>query len=142
LKITIVDSLGKRTQFLNHLVEQLGLSDVEIVHSRAEEYAINHRENYDVVTARAVARLNILSELCIPLVKENGVFITMKGQSGQEELIEANRAIQTLGCELINEHTFSLPQEGGMRSVMVFKKKYKTPNKYPRNYGQIKNKPL
>ncbi|QVK17884.1 16S rRNA (guanine(527)-N(7))-methyltransferase RsmG [Mycoplasmatota bacterium] len=142
LKITIVDSLGKRIQFLNHLIKKLDLNEVNMVHSRAEEFSVNNRESYDIVTGRAVARLNILSELCVPLVRENGKFIAMKGQTGHEELQEAKNAIKTLGCELKAVHEFSLPLNGGSRNILIFTKKHKTPNKYPRNYSQIKNKPL
>lgn len=142
LKITIVDSLGKRIQFLNHLIEKLDLDEINTVHSRAEEFSVNYRESYDIVTARAVARLNVLSELCVPLVKEKGQFIAMKGQSGQEELKEAKNAIKSLGCELEAAHEFSLPLNGGSRNILIFTKKHKTLNKYPRNYSQIKNKPL
>ncbi len=142
LKITIVDSLGKRIKFLNHLIKELALKDVETVHHRAEKYAISNRETFDVVTARAVARLNILAELCMPLVKIKGKFIAMKGQSGLEEWMEARKSIHSLGGSLFDKHEFSLPFDGGLRNILVFTKNNKTPNKYPRNYSQIKNKPL
>lgn len=142
LKITIIDSLGKRIDFINYLVKMLDLKDVEAYHARAEDFAKQKRETFDVVTARAVARLNILSELCIPLVKVNGEFIAMKGQSGFEELQEANNAITTLGCKLATQYEFNLPEDAGKRLIFAFTKITKTPNKYPRNYGQIKNKPL
>lgn len=142
LKITIIDSLGKRIDFINYLVKMLDLKDVEAYHARAEDFAKQKRETFDVVTARAVARLNILSELCIPLVKVNGEFIAMKGQSGFEELQEANNAITTLGCKLATQYEFNLPEDAGKRFIFAFTKITKTPNKYPRNYGQIKNKPL
>lgn len=142
LKLTIIDSLGKRIDFIKHLVKVLDLQDVETYHARAEDFAKLNREAFDIVTARAVARLNILSELCIPLVKVNGQFITMKGQSGLEELQEAQKAVTTLGCKLDKQYEFNLPYDAGKRFILVFTKIMKTPNKYPRNYGQIKNKPL
>ena len=142
LDITIVDSLGKRIEFLNLLYKELDLKGIVAIHSRAEEFSLKYREKFDYVTARAVARLNILAELCIPLVKLNGSFISMKGATGKEELQEANKAVKTLGCvqkELID---FSLPNEGGTRNIIIFEKIKPTPLKYPRNYGQIKKKPL
>jgi 16S rRNA (guanine527-N7)-methyltransferase len=142
IDITIVDSLGKRIDFLNSLYKELNLVGIKAVHSRAEDFSLEHRESFDYVTARAVARLNVLAELCIPLVKLGGAFISMKGTTGFEELQEANNSIKTLGCiqkELIH---FSLPEEGGERNIIVFEKVKQTPLKYPRNYGQIKKKPL
>ncbi len=142
LNITIVDSLGKRIKFINEVIYKLGLKKIVAINSRAEEFVNEYRECFDYVTARAVARLNILSELCIPLVKLDGKFIVMKGQTGQEELDEAKRAISILGCTLEFKYFFSLPFAGGMRSVIALIKTSKTPDKYPRNYSQIKNKPL
>lgn len=142
LKVVIVDSLNKRIEFLKHLIKELGLEDVQAIHHRAEEYAQTKRESFDIVTARAVARLNILSELCLPLVKENGLFIALKGSSAQEEIEEAKQAIKTLGGTFKESIDFQLPEEGGSRSLIIIHKKKKTPLKYPRNYGQIKKKPL
>lgn len=97
---------------------------------------------FDIVTARAVARLNILSELCVPLVKEGGYFIALKGQTGQEELVESQQALDTLGVKIIDVKRIKLPEEAGSRTNIYTKKYKKTPSKYPRAYGQIKNKPL
>lgn len=141
LKITIIDALGKRIKFLNYLVSLLKLNDVSAIHTRAEEYAKDNRESFDYVTARAVARLNILSELCIPLVKIGGKFIAMKGSS-DEELQESVKGIKILGAEINDNVKFNLLNEGGKRNILIFKKITKTPNKYPRNYSKIKNKPL
>mgnify|MGYP003293869646 CR=1 FL=1 len=94
LKITIVDSLNKRITFLNHLVKELQLTNVKAIAARAEEYATDHREQYDIVSARAVARLNILDELCLPLVKVGGMFISLKGNQGLIEVEEANKGIE------------------------------------------------
>ena len=142
LKMDLVDSLGKRVNFLNHVINETKLKDIQAYHSRAEEYAGRHRESFDIVTARAVARLNILSELCVPLVKEEGYFIALKGQTGEDELIESKRALETLGVQIIDVKQIELPDEAGSRTNIYTKKHKKTPNKYPRAYGQIKNKPL
>lgn len=142
LKITIVDSLTKRITFLNHLVKVLELHDVKAVSARAEEYAIDHRESFDIVTARAVARLNILDELCLPLVKLNGDFITLKGLKAKEELSEAKRGIEILGGQVVKEVDFSLSDENDYRNNIFIHKVKATPQKYPRAFGQIKKKPL
>src|SRR5699024_10387098 len=99
LRVTIVDSLIKRITFLEHLTDELGLKDVTLVHDRAETFGQNkkYREKYDIVTARAVARLSVLSELCLPLCKKNGTFIAMKGAKASEELQDAKQALSTLG---------------------------------------------
>ena len=142
LKITIVDSLTKRITFLKELTHQLGLENVEAISARAEEYAIKHRESFDIVTARAVARLNILDELCLPLVKVGGDFITLKGLKAKEEYEEAKKGIATLGGELYKEEDFTLTDENDHRCNMYIKKKKSTPSKYPRQFSQIKKKPL
>ena len=142
LKITIVDSLSKRITFLNHLVKELDLDNVKAIAARAEEYAENHRESFDIVTARAVARLNILDELCLPLVKVNGYFITLKGRIWQEELKEAGNGIKILGGEVIKQVDFSLASLDDQRCNIYIKKIKNTPNKYPRPFGKIKKKPL
>ena len=142
LKMDLVDSLGKRVNFLNHVIAETKLENITAYHSRAEEYAAKHRESFDIVTARAVARLNILSELCFPLVKEGGYFIALKGQTGDEELVESKHALETFGVEIIDVKHIELPEEAGSRTNIYTKKYKKTPKKYPRAYGQIKNKPL
>ena len=142
LKMDLVDSLGKRVNFLNHVIAETKLQNIKAYHSRAEEYADKHRESFDIVTARAVARLNVLSELCVPLVKEGGFFIALKGQTGDEELKESKKALETFGVEIIEVKHIELPEEAGTRTNIYTKKYKKTPNKYPRAYGQIKNKPI
>lgn len=142
LKMDLVDSLGKRVNFLNHVISELGLENIKAYHSRAEEYASTYRESFDIVTARAVARLNILAELCVPLVKEDGYFIALKGQTGDEELEEAKGALNLLGVKIIDTKHIELPENAGMRTNIYTKKYKQTPNKYPRPYGKIKNKPL
>ncbi len=142
LNITIVDALSKRINFLNMLCEKLQLDNVNCVHARAEDYAKEHRESFDLVTARAVASLPILSELCIPLVKVQGHFFVLKGSNGFEELDSAKNAITKLGCVVTNSYEYALPFNYGERTFFMLEKRYKSPSKYPRNFGQIKNKPL
>lgn len=142
LKITIVDSLTKRITFLKHLANVLKLENVTAISARAEEYAKDHRESFDIVTARAVARLNILDELCLPLVKINGDFITLKGLKAQEELKEAKAGIEKLGGKVTKEIDFTLTDENDHRSNIYIHKIKKTPSLYPRTFGKIKKKPL
>lgn len=142
LKLTIVDSLNKRILFLDTVVEELGLTDVKPVHARAEEYIEYNRETFDLATARAVARLNMLAELCLPFVKIGGVFVAMKGASGKEELSEAAVGLKTLGGQIKAEITLQLPEEESQRAIIVVEKVKATPKKYPRAFGQIKKRPL
>lgn len=141
LQVTIVETLGKRITFLKALCEQLQLDDVSCVHARAEDYAKEHRESFDFVSARAVANLPMLSELCIPLVKMNGYFIAMKGANGEEELELAQKAITTLGCKEV-QRNFKQLSDGSKRVNFVFEKVRSTPKKYPRAFAQIKKNPL
>lgn len=142
LDVTIIDSLNKRIVFLNELVKKLGISNVTPIHGRAEEYAAEKRETFDVVTARAVARLNILIELCIPFVKKGGLFIAMKSKEAFDELNEAMAGIKLLGGEVVSKLDFTLPHDMGERELIVIKKVKDTPMKYPRKFSIIKNKPL
>lgn len=144
LKITIVDSLKKRITFLNHLAEQLELTDVSFYHDRAELFGKNEafREKYDVVTARAVARMSVLTELCLPLCKVNGTFIAMKGPNMEEELSDSKRAVSILGGEVTEMHTFQLPEDNGERNIALIQKVKKTPKKYPRKPGVPNKTPL
>ncbi len=144
LHVTIVDSLNKRITFLNHLSEQLKLENVHFVHARAEEFGQNtkYREQFDVVTARAVARLSVLSELCVPLVKNGGYFVALKAAAGPDELKDAQKAITTLGVELKKEYAFLLPVEESERTLYVFDKVKNTPKKYPRKPGVPNKTPI
>lgn len=144
LKVTIVDSLNKRITFLQTLVDQLGLSDVQLYHDRAETFGQNQafRESFDVVTARAVARLNVLSELCLPLVKKEGYFYALKAAKSEEELTEAKPAIATLGGKFIDEKDLTLPITGDERHILVIQKKKVTPKKYPRKPGMPNKQPI
>ncbi|WP_102693430.1 16S rRNA (guanine(527)-N(7))-methyltransferase RsmG [Rummeliibacillus pycnus] len=144
LKVTIVDSLNKRIQFLNHLSDVLHLEHMHFVHSRAEDFGqiTTYREQFDMVTARAVARLSVLSELCIPLVKSGGQFVAMKAASGEEELKDAQKAISILGTKLFEKFEFSLPIENSERTIYVFEKIKNTPKKYPRKPGVPNKSPI
>ena len=142
LKVTIVDSLNKRIKFLNLVKDELGLTDCNFVHARAEEFGQNkeYRESFEIVTARAVARLNILSELCLPLVKKNGYFLSLKAQKAEEETKEATNAIKILGGKLEKDLNFEI--EGEERHILEIRKAKETPNKYPRKAGTPNKKPL
>lgn len=144
LEITIVDSLNKRIQFLTHLSEQLKLTNVNFVHARAEEFGQNplYREKFDIVTARAVARLSVLSELCVPLVKTGGQFVAMKAAAAQDELVDAKKGLTILGAEKKEEFTFLLPIEDSERSLFIFDKIKSTPKKYPRKPGVPNKTPI
>lgn len=144
LKVTIVDSLNKRITFLNTLVETLGLKDVQCFHDRAETFGQNKefRASFDVVTARAVAKLSVLSEFCMPLVKKQGYFLALKAAHTEVELEEAKKAIAILGGKVEGDVSFDLPYEGGNRHVVTILKTKETPNKYPRKPGLPLKKPL
>lgn len=141
-KVTIIDALNKRINFLNDLVTELGLTNVVALHERAEDFAKVKREVFDVVTARAVARLNVLSELCLPLTRVGGYFIAMKGQDGKNELSEAKNAIETLGGKFERVISLELPDSAGARDIIIIKKVKETPKKYPRAFSKIKERPL
>lgn len=143
IEVTIVDSLNKRIQFLGHLSEKLNLSGVQFVHARAEDFGqSDHREKYDLVTARAVARLSVLAELCVPLVKNGGVFAAMKAASAPDELKDAEKALEKLGVKNENIHSFQLPVEESERYIQVFRKFKTTPKKYPRKPGVPNKSPI
>jgi 16S rRNA (guanine527-N7)-methyltransferase len=141
-KVTIIDALNKRIKFLNDLILELGLKNVIALHERAEDYAKIKREFFDVTTARAVARLNILSELCLPLTKVGGYFIAMKGQGGNEEIKEATKGIEILGGHVEKVISLELPDNAGARDIIIIKKIKETPKKYPRAFAKIKERPL
>ncbi|WP_088072063.1 16S rRNA (guanine(527)-N(7))-methyltransferase RsmG [Gottfriedia luciferensis] len=144
IRLTIVDSLQKRITFLNHLAKELQLENVTFVHDRAETFAkkAGMRESFDVVTARAVARMSVLTELCLPLVKQNGYFVALKGAAGEDELEKAKYAIKTLGGEVKSTNHFTLPGEESDRNIVIVEKKRKTPTKYPRKPGTPGKEPL
>src|SRR5699024_3921638 len=144
LKITIVDSLKKRIGFLDHLADKLTIEHVEFYHDRAETFGQNKkfRQQFDLVTARAVAKMSVLSELCLPLVKTKGRFVALKGPNVQTELDEASQAIKVLGGELKELISVDLPNDQGERSLIVLDKIKSTPKKYPRKPGTPNRSPL
>jgi 16S rRNA (guanine527-N7)-methyltransferase len=144
IEVTIVDSLNKRISFLNHLANELKLENVHFIHDRAETFGVNplYRENFDVVTARAVARMSVLSELCLPLVKVGGHFIAMKAAHANDELANGKKAITTFGGRLEEMFTFTLPMEESERNILIIKKAKQTPKKYPRKPGTPGKTPI
>ena len=144
IQITSLDSTSKKIDFVNLAAEKLDLANIHGVAARAEEYIQKTGAKYDYCTSRAVARLNILSELCIPYLKIDGVFLAMKARSGQDELDEALAGIKKLGGEYINTVSFEIhgDEEDFSRNIIVVEKRSKTPSAYPRRYGQILKKPL
>lgn len=144
LQITIVDSLKKRITFLNELAKELQLENTFFYHDRAETFAKRKesREQFDVVTARAVAKMSVLTELCLPLVKQEGLFVAMKAANADEELEAAEKAIKLLGGNVQAVHSFTLPIEESERNLIIVKKVKKTPNKYPRKPGTPNKMPL
>lgn len=141
LKITLIDSLNKRIEFLKIVIKELNLNNIEAIHTRAEEYAIKNIEKFDVVTSRAVAPLNILLELSIPLLKINKYFISYKGNISRE-IIESENALKQLDSKIDKIEEFELPKENSNRTIIKIKKINKTNKKYPRKFSEIKKKPL
>ena len=137
--LTLLDSLGKRMNWLETILPQLGV-DAKCVTARAEEAVVAVRESYDVATSRAVARLNVLLELTAPFVKVGGFVLAMKGTAAMEELEEAKKAIKVLGLKL--EEVREFPVDGTAHTVIVLKKVAPTPAKYPRRFAKIKQAPL
>lgn len=142
LELTLLDSLDKRINFLKNTCERLGFDDVECIHARAEEAPADYRGAFDVVTSRAVARLALLCELCIPMVKKGGTFIAMKGPDCAEELREAKRSIAVLGGRLERVADYTVPGTDITHSAVIIRKVSDTPPKYPRRWAQIKKQPL
>lgn len=143
IKLTLLDSLQKRLNFLDTVLSELSL-DAKLIHSRAEDGGqnIDLRESFDFVVSRAVARLNVLAEYCLPYARLSGSFIAMKGPDAENEIVDGRKAIQTLGGKIKNIHSFSLLLNGGERTIIEIEKIAPTPDKYPRSYGKIKAKPL
>ncbi len=142
IRLTLLDSLNKRLNFLDAVLGELGI-EAELVHKRAEEggQSIDFRECFDFAVSRAVARLNVLCEYCLPYVRLSGNFIAFKGEAG-DELAEASRAISVLGGKKKNIFKFELPQGCGARTLIEIEKNQPTPDKYPRPNGKIKSNPL
>ncbi|MBP3921236.1 MAG: 16S rRNA (guanine(527)-N(7))-methyltransferase RsmG [Bacilli bacterium] len=141
LHVTLVDSLKKRIIFLKKVIEELKLENIEAIHARAEEFAQNNREKYDVVTSRAVAQLNILLELSIPIIKTNKYFISYKGNISQE-IIESQNALKQLNCKIEKKLEFELPIEKSNRTLLKIVKEKSTSKKFPRKYSEIKKRPI
>ncbi|MBP1994603.1 16S rRNA (guanine(527)-N(7))-methyltransferase RsmG [Paenibacillus eucommiae] len=144
LKVTIVDSLNKRIIFLKELVDKLELNNVECIHGRAEDVSRMpaYRDQFDLVTARAVAKLSVLNELCLPFVKKDGHFIAMKGSEIEEELLDAAYSISELKGKVVQVDRMELPSEHSIRHIVVIKKRFATPAKYPRKAGLLNKNPL
>lgn len=137
LKITLLDSLQKRVNYLNEIIKELDLKNIEAIHTRAEDYAKQNREKFDIVTARAVANLKILSELCIPMVKVNGLFIAMKANI-EEEIENSTEILKKLDSKIEKIETFYLPIENSIRNIIMIQKQKTTNNLYPRRIEKMK----
>ena len=143
LEVTIIDSLNKRIQFLHLLAEELGLKGVHFYHGRAEDFAQDKlfRAQFDLVTARAVARMQVLSELTIPFLKVDGRLIALKASSAEDELKQAKNALNLLFAKVLENVDYQLPN-GDPRTLTIVEKKKETPNKYPRKAGVPNKRPL
>jgi len=146
LEVTLIDSLGKRVDFLNEVIEHLGLRGIAAIHARAEEsgHSIEHREQYDCCVTRAVSALPVISEYCLPLVRVGGTFIAYKGPDHLEELRSAGHALEILGSDEAQLQTYNIgpPGDRASRALIVISKTRNTPAKYPRRAGKPNKKPL
>ena len=144
VKATLIESMQKRCEFLRAAAALEAMPPVTVVTARAEEagQTREHRERYDVVTARAVAKLHILAELCLPLVKPGGIFIAMKGPGAEEEIAEAKRAVAAMGGGNVQVVNYSIPGSDRTRCAVVIHKLSATPKQYPRRYAKIVKTPL
>lgn len=140
INIVLLEPNNKKVLFLNEVINKLNLKNISVNNQRSEDYCRQHYQQFDYVTARAVASLNILCELCLPLIKTGGFFYAMKGPKAQEELKEAQNAIAELSCQYVEEEKFEI--NDSTRIIIKIQKKGNTPKKYPRNFGQIKKRPL
>ncbi len=141
MQLTLLDAQRKRVDFLREVCDALGYDDISCIHARAEELT-TLRERFDFALARAVARLNILAELCLPCVKVGGAFLALKGPGAADELTEAERALRTLGGSVEEVFDYALPGEPLQHKIVVIRKVAPTPKQYPRRYAQIKKSPL
>lgn len=144
LKVTLLDSLNKRIDFLNHVINELSLTNIIAVHGRAEDYikGDNIRESFDLCVSRAVSSLSVLSEYCVPYVKVGGMFIPYKSEKTSNELNDSKNAIDILGCEVQDIVEFNLPDSDIFRTMLLINKVKNTPLKYPRKAGTPLKKPL
>ena len=142
MELILLDSLDKRVRFLSTVCDELGFSEVRCLHARAEEAPPELRESFDLACSRAVARLNLLSELCLPFVKQGGLFAAMKGPEVTEELREAEKGIRLLGGETERVAEYPVPGADLRHNAVLIRKIAPTPKKYPRKWGQMKKQPL
>lgn len=141
-KYTLVDSLNKRINFLNEVIEKVELQNINTVHSRIEDFAKNNKEKFDVATSRAVASLNVLLEYLLPLVKVGGICICMKGSNAKEEIENASKALEILGGKIEKIEEIILPNSDIVRNIIIVRKIKTTPNKYPRKAGMATKEPI
>ena len=141
VRLTLLDAQQKRVAFLDEVCAALGFDDVRCIHARAEELSAL-REQFDFALARAVARLNLLAELCLPYVRMGGAFLALKGPGVREELSEAERSVRLLGAELEEVYDYALPGEDMRHNIVVLRKTAPTPKQYPRRFAQMKKSPL
>ena len=144
LKITLMDSLNKRIIFLNNVIDELKLSNIEAIHARAEELARNknYREKYNISTSRAVANLSTLSEYMLPFVKKDGIAISMKGSNIDEELNNSKKVIKILGGKIEKIDNFNLAETDNLRNIIIIRKIEKTPKEFPRKAGKPSKEPI
>lgn len=144
LQITLLDSLNKRLIFLEEVINKLNLKNITLVHGRAEDIGNKkeYRQNFDIAISRAVARLNIISELSLPFLKVGGTMISLKGSNVEDELKEAQKAIRVLGGQLDRTHFLELPEDYGHRNIVIINKVMDTPANYPRKPGIPNKKPI
>lgn len=144
VKLTLLDSLNKRINFLQEVSAKFGIDDIEFIHGRAEDFGKdeNYREKYDIATARAVAGLPVLIEFCAPFIKLGGYFVCLKGPNANLELEEAKKAIEIMGLEFVEKIDVKLPELDLSHNILVFKKIKNTPEKYPRKAGKPSKNPI
>ncbi|GLC30462.1 16S rRNA (guanine(527)-N(7))-methyltransferase RsmG [Clostridium omnivorum] len=144
LEVVLLDSLNKRVNFLNEVINRLGLIGIKAIHGRAEDFARenNYRENFDVAISRAVANMSVLSELCIPFVKNGGYFVAMKGPSVDEEINEGKKAVEILGGSIENIIEVDIEDTDLKHNLVIVKKVKATPKVYPRKAGTAAKKPI
>lgn len=144
LKVTLLDSLNKRINFLQEVASKLSIDDIEFIHGRAEDFGKNedYREKFDIATARAVAGLPVLMEFCVPFIKVGGYFVCLKGPNANLELEESKKAMEVLGVEYIEKIDVKLPEIDLNHNILIFKKVKNTPSKYPRKAGKVSKNPI
>lgn len=144
LKVTLLDSLNKRINFLQEVASKLSIDYIEFIHGRAEDFGKNedYREKFDIATARAVAGLPVLMEFCVPFIKIGGYFVCLKGPNANLELEESKKAMEVLGVEYIEKIDVKLPEIDLNHNILIFKKVKNTPSKYPRKAGKVSKNPI